>query len=88
MIRVELAFEWSNYRRATEHLNARVGAVQATIERLGLNKPTYCEARAAYHDQCLGLGGAEPLGSKWLERESPFVAAEMKRQSLMGEMAC
>lgn len=62
------------------HLEPELRArVQATIDRLDLNAPTYCDARAAYHDECLGLGGASPLGFDWLERECPFVARWMER---------
>lgn len=58
--------------------------VEATIRRLGLNEPIYCESRATYHDECLGLGEAEALGPDWLGRNCPFVAVEMKRQGLLG----
>jgi hypothetical protein len=54
--------------------------VQATIQRLRLNEPTYRDARAEYHDRCLGLRGESPLGTPWLERECPFVALELRRQ--------
>ncbi|MEZ4474959.1 MAG: hypothetical protein R3F60_30040 [bacterium] len=51
-----------------------------TIRHLGLNEVTFCQARERYHDDYLGLGDREPLPLEWLQRECPFVAAELARQ--------
>lgn len=60
-------------------------AVLATVDRLKLNDPTYCAARARYHDLYHGLKTEpedpdEPLPLKWLLRHCPFVARELHRQ--------
>ncbi|WP_437678874.1 hypothetical protein [Sorangium sp. So ce131] len=60
-------------------------AVLATRDRLKLNEPTYCAARARYHDLYHGLKTErydpdEPLPLKWLLRHCPFVARELHRQ--------
>jgi 5-methylcytosine-specific restriction endonuclease McrA len=60
-------------------------AVIATRERLKLNDPTFCAARARYHDLYHGLKTEpddpdEPLPYAWLVRNCPFVAYELRRQ--------
>lgn len=119
----DLAYEWSNFRLASQQVNTNknehedvldpfeiedgwfelgVGdfkvrpspeldgelrtKVEATIERLKLNEPTFCESRREYHDRYHGLGEPvagrpeEPVPLAWLERECPYVAAELRRQ--------
>ncbi len=72
---------------AAELDDAMRAKVQTTIDRLKLNEPTFCLARAEYHDRYHGLAGPvgnrpqEPLPLCWLEEECPFVAAELKRQA-------
>lgn len=57
----------------------RKAAVQATIDRLGLDDPGNREMRARhYQEYCQALYTAE-----FLERRSPFVWAEASRQGLL-----
>ena len=56
-------------------------AVTRTIDRLKLNKPTFCDARREYHDRYYGLSTDDkPFPLSWLQRESPFVARELARR--------
>ena len=58
--------------------------VQATIDRLKLNEPTFCKAREEYHDRYHGLSQdgcpPDPLPLSWLTEECPDVAFELERQ--------
>lgn len=53
--------------------------VQETIDRLKLNDPECVEGRASYYNEYL----AGHVDLDFLERRSPFVAREHKRQQLM-----
>jgi 5-methylcytosine-specific restriction endonuclease McrA len=59
-----------------------IGArVKDTIIKLGLNRDECCKARQAYFDNY--LDSADPLPLAYVERRAPFVAREMRRQSLL-----
>ena len=62
------------------------GAVANTIERLRLNDPACCEARAEYAEDYWNEG----IRLDYLERHAPFVARELRRQHLLspGEIRC
>jgi hypothetical protein len=55
------------------------GRVQATIDRLKLNDQECRQARALYYDAYLNDG----IKFEYLERWSPFVALEMRRQGIV-----
>ncbi|MCK6527597.1 hypothetical protein L6R50_08550 [Myxococcota bacterium] len=69
-----------------DDLEAEVRAkVEATISRLGLNDPVFCDARAEYHDRYHGLrtdpdDPPEPWPLSWLACECPLVARQLRRQ--------
>lgn len=63
--------------------------VADSIRTLRLNERNYVDSRARYHDEYLGLGedfdkgGLQPLPLWQLDRECPFVSAELGRQGLL-----
>lgn len=61
---------------------ARRGQIQATIDRLRLNDKTCVRIRASYYNEYLGGQLSFPQLEKW----SPFVAMELKRQGRVPEL--
>lgn len=75
-------FELSPEPSLSEALKAQI---RATISRLKLNDPVYCEVRQAYHDRYFGLmtdpaDGATPWPWAYVALHAPYVAAELRRQ--------
>lgn len=58
----------------------RVAAIEATIDKLGLNARDCCKAREEYVSQYQ----AGKIQLDYLERRAPFVARELRRQGKLG----